>query len=468
MTIHVPLRIFRQRRLGRRRCVRGECMVIADSETLRYVDPAQALQTQRGFSEQERAILETVNQKIAARDSLEAVIDFLFESTRSISPCDRIGTAFLDEDGRIVSHYVKAAYEPLLLAKGYAEDLSHGSLRAVLERGWPRIINDLEQYLAEHPESPATKLLVREGVRSSLTCPLTVEGRVVGVMFRSARHPGAYDDRQVAFHLTIAERLSQAVEKTRQIEQLRTANQAYFELLGFVSHELKSPVASMVTNARLLDEGYLGALQPKQTEFVRRMISAGEYLLSLIREYLDLARLEGGDLDVRPVKDADFVEMVVAPSLAVIQPQLEAKGMKLTRDEPGPPPRVEVDPELLKIVLINLLGNAIKYGDEGGAIRLRVEAKPESFLVSVWNQGPGFPESERPRLFRKFSRLRSPRLLKEKGTGVGLYTVWRVIKLHGGRVWARSEPDAWAEFGFEIPQPLPAVEGANANSGGRA
>ncbi len=430
-------------------------MIDADFETMRYVDPARAPALQQSFTGQERAILKRVNQKIAARESLEAVIDYLFESTRDISPCDRVGVAFLDDDGRIVAHCVRAAYEPLLLTKGYTEDLSRGSLRAVLKRGWPRIINDLERYLTEHPGSASTKLLVREGVRSNLTCPLAVEGRVVGVMFRSARRPQAYGERQVGLHLAIAERLSQAVEKAWQIEQLRAANQAYFELLGFVSHELKSPVASVVTNARLLDEGYLGELRPKQAEFVRRMISAGEYLLGLIREYLDLARLEGGDLDVRPAKDVDFVDTIVEPSLAVIQVQFEAKRMRLTRDEPDSPTRVEVDPELLKIVLINLLGNAVKYGNAAGEIRLRVEFESERFRVSVWNQGPGFPESEHPRLFRKFSRLRSPELLKEKGTGVGLYTVWRIIKLHGGRVWARSEPGAWAEFGFEIPQPLP-------------
>jgi signal transduction histidine kinase len=419
----------------------------------RYVDPEQVRQLRDSLTAPEQAILAEVNEKIAARVSLEAVIDYLFLSTQSISPCDRIGLAFLDEDGRIVAHHAVASYQPLLLQRGYAEDLDRGSLRAVLDRGWPRIINDLEHYLAEHPDSPSAKLLVREGVRSNLTCPLTVEGRIVGVMFRSARQPHAYDDRQVALHVAVAERLSQAVEKTRQIEQLRSANQAYFELLGFVSHELKSPVSSIVMNAQLMEDGYLGELQPKQMEFVRRMISAGEHLLSLIREYLDLARLEGKEMDVRPVPDVDFVKEIVEPSLDVVRPQLDAKRMKLTRALPEPPPRVELDPALLKIVLINLLTNAAKYGYEEGEIRLGAAQKPEAFAVSVWNAGPGFPESERPRLFRKFSRLRSPKLLEQKGTGVGLYTVWRIIKLHGGRVWARSEPEAWAEFGFEIPQP---------------
>jgi signal transduction histidine kinase len=116
---------------------------------------------------------------------------------------------------------------------------------------------------------------------------------------------------------------------------------------------------------------------------------------------------------------------------------------------------MECDPELLKIVMVNLLGNAAKYGLEKGEIRLRVERNETGVRVSVWNEGPGFPPEQKGRLFRKFSRLQTPELLQRKGTGVGLYSVWRIIQLHGGRIWANSELGKWAEFIFEIPQPLP-------------
>jgi len=83
-----------------------------------------------------------------------------------------------------------------------------------------------------------------------------------------------------------------------------------------------------------------------------------------------------------------------------------------------------------------------------------VRRDPDLLAVTVWNEGPGFPESERGKLFRKFSRLQVPELLRRKGSGVGLYTSWRIVNLHGGRISARSEPGAWAEFSFTIPQPL--------------
>ena len=141
---------------------------------------------------------------------------------------------------------------------------------------------------------------MREGVRSNLTCPLSVEGSVVGFIFRSSREADTYHSKHIELQMAIAERLSQAVEKAWRIEQLEHANYAYMQMLGFVSHELKSPVASMVTDARILADGYLGEISPTQKVKLERLIRKGEYLLDLVREYLDLAHVEGGELEAAP------------------------------------------------------------------------------------------------------------------------------------------------------------------------
>ena len=423
----------------------------ADSP-LRYAEP-------RGgppdtLSTEERSVLDTVNRKIAGSPSLDKVIDFVFQSTRSVLPCDRLSVAFLEESGqRLRSHYTVADYQPVLLGKGYAEDLRGSSLAEVIARGVPRVISDLERYAREHPASQSTRLVLREGIRSSMTCPLSVEGRQVGVMFRSSRRPNVYTEHHVRLHRVITGRLGQAVEKAYRIEQLESANAAYFEMLGFVSHELKSPVASMVSDAQLLTEGYLGELDPAQSERVERMIAKGKYLLGLVGEYLDLARIEGGELEFefRPI--SDFAGEVIDPALEVVTPHIEEKGMRLDRELPAEAVAAQCDPGLMKIVLVNLLGNAAKYGAEGGAIRIRLAREEGDLSVAVWNEGPGFPVSERGKLFRKFSRIKTPELMKQKGTGVGLYTAWRIVTGHGGRITAASDPGHWAEFTFRIPQP---------------
>jgi len=118
------------------------------------------------------------------------------------------------------------------------------------------------------------------------------------------------------------------VEKVWRIEQLQAANQAYTEVLAFVSHELKNPIASMITDAQVLAGGYLGPVTEGQTRKLDRLMGKGGYLLDLIREYLDLARMEGGNLALRP-RRAAFLEDVLAPAAELITAPLRAQGMTL-------------------------------------------------------------------------------------------------------------------------------------------
>ena len=422
--------------------------------TLRYLDPFRGRASRVRITDDERATLRIVNQKVAAEQSLNDLADFLFERTRTLIPCDRIGLAFIDESGRrVFAHYARADYTPLLLTRGYAADLGGGSLEHVIRSGEPRIIDDLEAYAAERPSSHASGLLVREGVRSSLTCPLVVEGRVVGFLFRDSNRPHAFDAHHVQLEMAISERLSQAVEKAWRIEQLTAANHAYLEMLAFVSHEIKNPIASLVTDTRLLADGYLGPLEPQQVDKLERVIFKGQYLLGLVQDYLDLARIDGGGLELVHCTGVDVVQEIILPAIDLVRPQIDEADMRLQLDVPASAVVADCDPALIRIVLVNLLGNAAKYGRPGGEIRLKAIREPERLEVSVWNEGEGFRPEERGRLFQRFSRLRSSGGANKRGTGVGLYTSWRIVQLHNGRIRARSEPGQWAEFAFELTQP---------------
>ncbi|TFH37985.1 MAG: HAMP domain-containing histidine kinase, partial [Chrysiogenales bacterium] len=149
--------------------------------------------------------------------------------------------------------------------------------------------------------------------------------------------------------------------------------------------------------------------------------------------------------------ETDFIGDIANPAIETIEPQLQEKGMTLGRNYKENIDTVICDPALIKIVIVNLLGNAVKYGREKGAIQITISREEQSISCAIWNEGPGFPEKERKKLFRKFSRLESPELMKRKGTGIGLYTSWKIIKLHDGRIWGKSEEGKWAEFGFNIP-----------------
>jgi len=144
---------------------------------------------------------------------------------------------------------------------------------------------------------------------------------------------------------------------------------------------------------------------------------------------------------------------VMNSALDLVTPQIDERRMRVIRKLPTSLPPVECDPDLIRIVLVNLLSNAAKYGRPGGEITIETGILKNGLYIRVRNEGPGFAPEQRGRLFRKFSRLQSPELRKERGTGVGLYTSWNIVYLHGGRIDAESEPGAWAEFRFTIPQP---------------
>lgn len=431
-------------------------MSVSPENSVRYLQPSSTRETQEEFSDEERQALDSVNRKIAGTRSLDDALKLLWDSTSRILPCDRLSVAFLDEDReRLVSHRTLTSYEPLGLKDGFAGDLMGSSLQKVIEGGSPRIINDLAAYGKAHPQSGATQLLTQEGVRSSMTCPLVVDGRIVGVLFRSSRQPSAYNQHHVYLHQAMAERLSQAVEKAYHIEQLTAANKSYMEMLGFVSHELKNPLAALLMEGEVLLRGIAGPLTDQQRERLGRIVRGGKYLNDLIREYLDLARLEGGSFLPAFRSNVDLLTEVVGPAEEVVEELFKAKGMTRVNQFDGDDLRLEADSGLLRIVLINLLGNAAKYGKDGGQVVLTVRRDAGNLVVSVWNEGIGFRAADQSLLFRKFSRLPTPELKQVRGTGVGLYTSWRIVQMHNGRISARSRYGEWAEFTVEIPLEQP-------------
>jgi len=400
-------------------------------------------------------MLETVNQHVAAADSLKDLIDFLFETFGDHSPTNRVALAFVQECGkRVVAYHTHADYTLFFLKPGYTQDLEDSSLENVIRSGRARIIDDLQEYLAFKPESTSTRLIIQEGIRSSMTCPLSVDGKNVGLLFRSSTQSYAYDNKQVLMWQAVTERISQAVDKAYRIEQLTEANRVYTEMLGFVSHELKSPVSSLVMDANLMLGGYLGELSQKQSVKIQHMVNKSKYLLNLIREYIDFARLEGGEMRPSFRITSEFKQEILEQATEMLESQRIEKNITLSFEcEDGL--RVECDPNLILIVMVNLIGNAYKYGDENGSVEVHVKQNSGLLEVIVHNTGPGFPADQSSKLFRRFSRLNTPELCKQKGTGIGLYSCWRIITLHHGHIQARSSLGEWAEFSFSIPQPVP-------------
>ncbi len=306
-----------------------------------------------------------------------------------------------------------------------------------------------EDYYSRHPESESTRLLMEEKILSSMTCPLKVEQRAVGLLFFSSKEKNAYTEHGIRLHLAVSERLSQAVEKAWRINQLAGSINAYMEMLGFVTHELKSPLDSLITLGNTLADGYLGKLDPKHEDYVRRMISKAQYLRNMTGEYLTLSRFESDRLELN-ASTTDFVKDILEDAIDIVAPQIEEKEIQLI-NETDNLPSLFCDKTLIKIVVNNLLSNGVKYGKKNGTVKIKAFSKDNTFTFYIENTGPGFSPDQKHRLFKRFSRLESKELMQRKGSGIGLYTSWKIIKLHQGTIKGESEKDKWARFTFTLP-----------------
>lgn len=408
--------------------------------------------------------IELINNKVASFQTLGEIIDFLFDNIQGIVPCERIAVSFFEENGkRAVIYYVKASYEKIMLEKGYNADIDNSSLEKVFSERSPRIINDLQEYLKSHPASDTTKLLVLEGINSSITIPLLVEDRPVGLLFISSVNTSIYGRDHLAKLLMIVERIGQAVEKAWVIDRLSESINSYLEMLSFVSHELKSPLDSIITLGNTLAAGYFGRLEDNHKNYILRMVSKAKYLKEMTTEYLTLSRFENSDMRIN-VTETDIVSGVIDESVEIVLPLAAEKKVKINNHSAGPVV-VECDTTLIKIVVNNLLSNAVKYADDSGTIDIKLDVSGSELTLSVRNTGPGFPEEAKSKLFRKFSRIEKDELMKRKGTGVGLYNSWKIIRLHGGTIHADSKENEWAEFSFTIPLKNRPVEDGNRQTG---
>ncbi len=270
-------------------------------------------------------------------------------------------------------------------------------------------------------------------------------------MSKGAKPPPVTTEHACHETAALIQAFNQMTDKLAEREEKLTAlNRSYMEMLGFVSHELKSPVATVMNYVYLLREQKLGQLNEKQLKAVRAIDFNSTRLVEMVRHYLNLSRIENSELE--PVKSrVDVDEEIVVPILESMEAELTGKGMRVT-DETGKDTAVFADKNMVREVFENLISNAYKYGREGGMIRIVSKPSNNHVEFRVRNDGEGIPPERMGELFKKFSRLEeSETAKKQKGTGLGLFITRNIVEAHGGAIRAESEPGEWTEFIFTLP-----------------
>jgi signal transduction histidine kinase len=233
-------------------------------------------------------------------------------------------------------------------------------------------------------------------------------------------------------------------------EDLRKLNRSYMDMLSFVTHELKTPIANSSMSAHSVIQGIFGPLTLMQERMVGLICRNLDQSMAMIRNYLDLSRIEKDELSFTPLILRLGPE-VVEPVLAELSTMISAHGMEV-ENIVGDDVALEADSELLRIVYRNLVGNGCKYGRAGGRIRLRAIDEGDRYRFEVWNDGQGVAQGQMDRLFRKFTRLPEAQKGASKGTGLGLFICRTFVNRHGGKIWTEGQEGEWINFIFELPK----------------
>ena len=260
---------------------------------------------------------------------------------------------------------------------------------------------------------------------------------------------------------TVEEASRELTEKNRRlaqaVERLQEADRVKSNFLATVSHELRTPLTSVIGYSEMLLEGIAGELNDEQREYVRTVMEKGDQLLQLITGILDISRMEAGEM--RLDKAPFDLDEVVSVALSTIAPHARRKKLVMSCKVPPALPLVLGDRDKIRQVLLNLLGNAVKFTPEGGKIEVAAQLStllpaPDSaraVRVSVRDSGIGVPPEHQKRVFDPFFQVDNSSTREYGGTGLGLSIVKRLVEAHGGVVWVDSEAGKGSIFSFTIP-----------------
>ena len=398
---------------------------------------------------EERALLGFA-EKIATEKNVPVILDFLFDTFQEIIPYDRIGIALIEEDNQVRLRWARSRLKVHDLPTGYTAPLDQSSLAQLIERDEPRIIGDLNEYQLRHPESESTQRILRDGIRSNLTCLLKSANGPIGFIFFSSQTPHCYNPSHARSFQLIAAHVSVLIDGVPREGPLVHGGTVKDPFVTQVMHDLKNPVGVIRGYADLLLSGAFGQLTARAQDAVRSVSQQSETLLSLISDIQDLSVLNTNRFSLHqvPVSLRPFFDDFFAASRIVA----ERKGLHLEMELVDIPETADFDPLRINQVLSNLVSNAMKFSPRGSVVTLKVQAVSDELQISVRDAGPGIPPDEVNKIFLPFGRTSvRPVDRQESSTGLGLFICRQLVEAHHGHIGFDSKVGVGSTFHFTLP-----------------
>ncbi|MDO8270103.1 MAG: GAF domain-containing sensor histidine kinase [Candidatus Levybacteria bacterium] len=339
-----------------------------------------------------------------------------------------------------------------------------------------RAINERKMFTTTNVSDILVPAITREwvdsfqhtlGIKTSIVYPLIAKDKVLGsLVFSLSKEKEAITDEEWAvlesfvgaagIALDNALLFNSLNETTKKLqlanEQLEQLDKLKDEFVSLASHELRTPMTVIKSYIWLLLEGKTGVVNDKQKEYLQRTYSSTIRLINMVNDMLNISRIESGRLTIES-KQADMTALV-KEVVDEMQPRALEQGLRLLFTPLSPLPMGFFDSERIKQVLINLIGNSLKFTPREGSITISQELKEGNIITHVADTGRGIKSEDMEKLFKKFNMLGGNYLTKQsgQGTGLGLYLSKSLVELHGGRIWVESGGEnKGSVFSFSIP-----------------
>lgn len=398
--------------------------------------------------------LEILNAAIrAATRSLqpEEVFRDITGVIRELFPFDRSSILLLDDEGSAFTLYELYADTPVDVRTG-DQVPRQGTLSGwVLEHNQPTYIQDLSQETDRFPNSELHSL---KGMGCAIVLPLSAHGQVFGTLNFASVASHAFSQRDFDLAQQVSYQVAQALNNVRQyqrvnelVAKLQEADRVRNEFMGIVSHDLRSPLASIHGYLQLFSNQKLGALPERYLGLTHDINDIIQYMLRLVEDLLSVGQIGARGLKIHPevLSVSSFVRDIVAD----LQSQASERSVEL-RGTVVDGVHVFADPVRLRQVLTNLIVNAMKFNRPNGKVDVTVSADERMVTLAVADTGVGIPEKDLHNIFDLFTRSEGTRRMD--GTGLGLFIARQIAEMHGGTIEVESTPGVGSTFSVRLPR----------------
>jgi K+-sensing histidine kinase KdpD len=412
---------------------------------------AVAVETMRRWEEAQKRIaqIELVNEvaeDLTSTLDLEELLHAAAETIRRAFNYLDVSIFLIDKAKSEAFLVSRAGTHADFLPRDYRQSINTGIIGWAATNNQRVMVNDVSS-------DPRYIHYMYTETRSEMAMPIRVEHETVGIMNVEDIRAHAFDETDAVVLETLCDQIGSAIKNAQLFERLKQSNAKLTELdrmktdfLGIVSHDFRSPLASIVLAAKALQKRPEQPDSQRLAEYLQVIVDQATKLINLAEDTLSVTKLESGKLNY--MFNMVNLERLVKDAAAMVN--LSKRHTWTYTIDPGVA-FVKGDQSKLRQVLQNLLSNAVKYSPAGGQIMLHAsDHSADLLLVTVKDEGIGIPEDQQGKLFQKFSRVESDETKDIRGSGLGLWICKEIVRAHGGTIWIESAPGKGSTFAFTL------------------